>query len=249
MKIWRMRVACWISKTVNTHSEYVIIIPFPLQQWLHERASMSCFTYIACLVVWSFITEVFGLIPLTDFWLNHSLKNERGKTTALYPVFSLVPVMCSLVRSSCYIMRTHVIAHLYIKHVWNCLKPLRWISNYNDSFIFSALQQLMKLRDSSLGIMTIRRAGRPRDRRSFPAGAKDLSPQRLKRLRKGVSLTLLFKGYRVGFLSGVKRPRREDNHSLPSSTHVKNICYILHSHTSLHGVNRENSHFSMAASI
>ena len=59
--------------------------------------------------------------------------------------------------------------------------------------------------------------------------------------------------YSVGILwvscLGVKRPRREDNHSPPSSTHVKNISYILHSHTSLHGVNRHNSRFSISASI
>ena len=40
MTIWRMRIACWIPKATNTHSEYVILIVFPLQQWLHERASM-----------------------------------------------------------------------------------------------------------------------------------------------------------------------------------------------------------------
>ena len=38
--IWRMRITCWINKATNTHSEYVIIIAFSLQQWLHERASM-----------------------------------------------------------------------------------------------------------------------------------------------------------------------------------------------------------------
>ena len=48
---------------------------------------------------------------------------------------------------------------------------------------------------------------------------------------------------------GVNRPRREDYHSPPSSTHVKNISHIFHSHTSLHGVNRENSHFSTSASM
>jgi len=32
---WRMRIACWIPKATNTHSEYVILIVFPLQQWLH----------------------------------------------------------------------------------------------------------------------------------------------------------------------------------------------------------------------
>jgi len=45
--------ACWIPKTTNTpntHLEYVILIAFPLQQWLHKSASMLCYTYFACLV-------------------------------------------------------------------------------------------------------------------------------------------------------------------------------------------------------
>jgi len=48
MKIWLMRVACWILKVTNTHSEYVILVAFPLKQWLHERALyvnwVSCFS-------------------------------------------------------------------------------------------------------------------------------------------------------------------------------------------------------------
>jgi len=35
-----MRIARWMTKATNTHSEYVIFIAFPLQQWLHQRASM-----------------------------------------------------------------------------------------------------------------------------------------------------------------------------------------------------------------
>ena len=31
--ILRMRVACWITKATDTHSEYVILIAFPRQQW------------------------------------------------------------------------------------------------------------------------------------------------------------------------------------------------------------------------
>jgi len=42
MTIWRMRIACWITKATNTHSECVIRTEFPLQQWLQERASMLC---------------------------------------------------------------------------------------------------------------------------------------------------------------------------------------------------------------
>ena len=50
MTIWRMCVVCWIIKATNTHSEYVVLIAFPLQQRLHERNSMLGYTYIACLV-------------------------------------------------------------------------------------------------------------------------------------------------------------------------------------------------------
>jgi len=40
----------WKSKATNTHTDFVILISFPLQQWLHERALMLRYTYIACLV-------------------------------------------------------------------------------------------------------------------------------------------------------------------------------------------------------
>ena len=33
MTIWRMRIEFWITKAKNTHSEYVILIAFPLQQY------------------------------------------------------------------------------------------------------------------------------------------------------------------------------------------------------------------------
>jgi hypothetical protein len=35
-----MRFACWITRATDTHSQYVILIAFPRQQWLHERASI-----------------------------------------------------------------------------------------------------------------------------------------------------------------------------------------------------------------
>ena len=37
--ILRMRFERWIYKATDTHSEYVILIVFPLQQWLNEGAS------------------------------------------------------------------------------------------------------------------------------------------------------------------------------------------------------------------
>jgi hypothetical protein len=50
MTIWRMRIACWIPKATNTHSQYVILIAFAQQQRLQERTSMLRYTYIACIV-------------------------------------------------------------------------------------------------------------------------------------------------------------------------------------------------------
>jgi hypothetical protein len=50
MTIWRMRLACCITKATNTRSEYVILIAFPQEQWSYERASILRYTYVACLL-------------------------------------------------------------------------------------------------------------------------------------------------------------------------------------------------------
>ena len=50
MTIRRMRIACWIPKATNTHSQYVILTDSPLQQRLHKLPSMLRYTYIASLV-------------------------------------------------------------------------------------------------------------------------------------------------------------------------------------------------------
>ena len=45
--VWLLQIVCWIPKAINTHSHYIIIIAFPLQKWLHERASILRYTFIA----------------------------------------------------------------------------------------------------------------------------------------------------------------------------------------------------------
>jgi hypothetical protein len=50
MTIWRLRFACWVIRTTNTHSVYVIFIDFLLQQWLSDGASILRHTYISSLV-------------------------------------------------------------------------------------------------------------------------------------------------------------------------------------------------------
>ena len=42
--IWRMRITCSIPNAKNTHSEYVILIAFPLEQRLQEHAQMLRYT-------------------------------------------------------------------------------------------------------------------------------------------------------------------------------------------------------------
>jgi len=49
--IWLTRIACRETKATNTHSEYVILVAFPLQQWLNERAWILRCTYIDWLVI------------------------------------------------------------------------------------------------------------------------------------------------------------------------------------------------------
>jgi len=44
-----MRFTGWLPKAISTHSEYVILI-FPQQKWLPERASIARYTYNTCLV-------------------------------------------------------------------------------------------------------------------------------------------------------------------------------------------------------
>ena len=49
MTIWRMRIACYRTKATNTHSEYVILLLFCVN---NDYANVSecyvCYTYIAC---------------------------------------------------------------------------------------------------------------------------------------------------------------------------------------------------------
>ena len=58
MAIWHMRFACWITVAIDIHLEYVIVIAFPLQQWLLEPAALLHYTYIAC-----FLSRVVICLP------------------------------------------------------------------------------------------------------------------------------------------------------------------------------------------
>jgi len=78
MVAWRMLFVCWVTKAANKHSEYVICVAFPLQQWLHKRTSLLRSTYIACLVMhnvcmcaYIFIMNTLFLCTIVDFVRGH----------------------------------------------------------------------------------------------------------------------------------------------------------------------------------
>jgi hypothetical protein len=82
----RMRFECCVPKATNTHSEYVILISLPLQQWLHEHASVLHYTYITCIVYWKDALEVYRIFRssvtkihkcvLEDIWRKGTLKRR-----------------------------------------------------------------------------------------------------------------------------------------------------------------------------
>jgi len=83
MTIWRMRITCWMTKDTFTHSEYVIHVAFPLQQWLHERVPKLRCMYITLPVSFNVLPEVphtvhacmllTGLLCPQNVWSSHSI--------------------------------------------------------------------------------------------------------------------------------------------------------------------------------
>jgi hypothetical protein len=54
---WYMHIASWIPEATNTRARCVIIIAFPLQQWLHEHATLyahclSCYVLLYVRILW-----------------------------------------------------------------------------------------------------------------------------------------------------------------------------------------------------
>jgi hypothetical protein len=63
--VWRMRIGNRITEATDMHSDYVILIAFPLQQWLRERASLLRYTYITCLVMIFLVFAAPYFVPLS----------------------------------------------------------------------------------------------------------------------------------------------------------------------------------------
>jgi len=98
MTIWQMLMACWIPKATNTHSEYVILMASPLQQWLQEGVLLLHYTYIFCLVCFllgnsqrlNFICRRFGTLCLFHIHRRIGIKMEQTECSKT-SVFWVIP--------------------------------------------------------------------------------------------------------------------------------------------------------------
>jgi hypothetical protein len=63
----KMRIACY-GKNTDTHSEYLLLIAFPRQQWLHERGSvLGLYAHcLYCFLCLEWDKDVFGAL-LNEF--------------------------------------------------------------------------------------------------------------------------------------------------------------------------------------
>jgi len=89
--MWRMRAVCWTPKATEADSDYVILIGFPLQQCLHERASLLCYTYIACPVSTTSGTVIYWNLPACPV-----------STTSGTLIYWNLPALLSSLRGPCW---------------------------------------------------------------------------------------------------------------------------------------------------
>ena len=61
-----MRFACWITKATDASSECIILTAFRRQGWVNKRASLLCYTYIACLVSLNKVKQLAFLAETSD---------------------------------------------------------------------------------------------------------------------------------------------------------------------------------------
>jgi len=82
MTIWRMRIACCMPMATNTLSEYVTLIAFPRQKYLHECRSILRYTYIVCLVwLTAFLSaQCSKALLLPYFSYQHPFQHRRRKS-------------------------------------------------------------------------------------------------------------------------------------------------------------------------
>jgi hypothetical protein len=92
-----MRFACWITKVTDTRPEWIILIAFPRQQWLRERASMLRL-YVHCTIVLAVVSGV-NIYCDKETSMSHAITpsvpimRHVNKTYTLYSTASFVRLL------------------------------------------------------------------------------------------------------------------------------------------------------------
>ena len=136
MIIWRMRIACWIPKATHTHSEYVILVAFPPQQWLHERASLLHYTYsILHVCLWLFFDTCFCCLRFCVIFL-------LRRKDAMYYYHFFDPYLALLVVSRL-LKVDYMIAAMLVHHTFrsssSCFTSASAVFVFSDVFLMAAL--------------------------------------------------------------------------------------------------------------
>ena len=148
-------IACWIPKVTNTHSVYVILIAFSLQQWLKACASVLRDTSVAlsCFLQWrqelslcfEYAARVLKITCHIRWLQNKSLKKEE------YSWFSaswFVRLGVSLNFITSYVLRkAHILYQREINTelniVFHLLLSSLWLSTIDAYLFFLVVSSLI----------------------------------------------------------------------------------------------------------
>jgi hypothetical protein len=121
--IRRMRFARWTTKATDTHPECVILIAFPRQQWLRERASLLCCTYIASRVICFSLIITVCVFAYEYFILLRRVTSPSAKPPFLEDQFKELEISgIQDVRSK---HKQNLISHLERMDKWTSLVKIR----------------------------------------------------------------------------------------------------------------------------
>jgi hypothetical protein len=112
MTIWRMRISCWITKATNTHSEYVMLLSFPQQQWLHKGASILRCTYIDCFFFYILMTVLLDIILINN------------QIDAQFPLYIFISILYMFRATMCSSSGESIVSKQRLVYVTVC----RWTS-------------------------------------------------------------------------------------------------------------------------
>ena len=125
MTIWRMRIACWIPKATNTHSEYVVLIFFPLQQWLHERSPH----FLSCKYPGFFCQNL---------CLRRQPKHSRSRFTELTAYSGIIPETLTVTQTVNKFPAVYwtKFSTFHLSRMWRCVWKGDRLPTFRDTVVF-----------------------------------------------------------------------------------------------------------------